>query len=66
MFVFLPKEIGKLLGTKLGDSVCTLRKCRYVTIEAPEETDICVDGEIERFTKLTMTSVPGAFRFLVP
>ncbi|MBR7063249.1 MAG: hypothetical protein IKI42_09475 [Clostridia bacterium] len=57
---------GKLLGTKLGDSVCTLRKCRYVTIEAPEETDICVDGEIERFTKLTMTSVPGAFRFLVP
>ncbi|MBO5076072.1 MAG: hypothetical protein J5584_00555 [Clostridia bacterium] len=57
---------GKLLGTKLGDSISTLRKCRSVTIESPEETDICVDGEVERFTKVTMTNVPAAFRFLVP
>jgi diacylglycerol kinase family enzyme len=57
---------GKLLGTPLADKILKLKKCRSVKIEAADEKELCVDGEIERFRAVNIESVPGAFCFIVP
>ena len=57
---------GKLLGTKLADEILYFRKCRSVRFESASETDICVDGEIERFLSVDISAVPEKFYFIVP
>jgi diacylglycerol kinase family enzyme len=57
---------GKLLGTPKGDKLLYFRKCRSVIFTPKEETDLCVDGEIERFREIRVTALPEAFRFIVP
>ena len=57
---------GKLLGTSLADKVLYLRKCKTVTFSSPGVDDVCVDGEIERFEKLSVGIAPKVFPFLVP
>ncbi len=57
---------GKLVCMPLWDKILKLKKCRSVKIEAADEKELCVDGEIERFRAVNIESVPGAFSFIVP
>lgn len=42
------------------------RKAKKVTIKAPQDIDLCVDGEMIRAKEFTCTVVPGAIKFVVP
>ena len=57
---------GKLLGTPTADKLLYFRKCRSVSFRSKAETDLCVDGEIERFSEVNITAVPDPFVFIVP
>ncbi|MBO4326567.1 MAG: hypothetical protein J5950_04790 [Clostridia bacterium] len=57
---------GKLLGTPLADKILYFRKCSSVRFESAGETDICIDGEIERFRAIDIAAVKDQFCFIVP
>ena len=42
------------------------RRAKEVTIVAPEEIDLCVDGEMIRGKEFKCTCMPGAIKFVVP
>ena len=42
------------------------RRSKEVLITAPEDSDLCVDGEMIRGNDFRCTIVPGAIKFVVP
>ncbi len=44
----------------------TYRQARSLSLKLPQETAVCVDGEIEYADELTVTLVPSAIRFVLP
>lgn len=57
---------GTLLDGDGYKSFSYFRKCKSVTLENPDGIDVCIDGEIERFTKVTMGVINKALIFSVP
>lgn len=57
---------GRLLGTPLADKILYFRKCSGVRFESAGGTEICIDGEIERFGTADISAVPSVFPFIVP
>ena len=42
------------------------KRAKVVTIKAPQDIDLCVDGEMIRGSEFTCTVMPGAIKFVVP
>ena len=57
---------GTHLETKLGSRVVRYTKNRSVTFDFDEPTNVCVDGEVEKRTSLTLTVAPQALSFVIP
>ena len=71
LFYLLIKLFGKYHdGKHLDDpKICKklyYRRAKEVEIKAPEDIDICVDGEMIRGKEFKVTCMPGAIKFVVP
>lgn len=61
-----PYTDGKHLDTPKIAKTLEYRRSKVVQIEAPKDVDICVDGEMIRGSHFTVTSLPGAVKFVIP
>lgn len=71
LFGLLIKLFGKYHDGKHLDDPNLMKKTYYVRvkearIEAPEDIDICLDGEMLKGKSFTCTIVPGGINFVVP
>ncbi|MBQ8508803.1 MAG: YegS/Rv2252/BmrU family lipid kinase [Clostridia bacterium] len=57
---------GTHLKSKLGRKVVSYIQDTSVTFQFEEETDVCVDGEIERVKEAVFRVLPKAVRFVLP
>ena len=71
LFSLLIKFFSKYHDGKHLDNPKLMKKIHYVrtnevTIDAPKEIDICVDGEIIKGKHFVVTCMPKAIKFVVP
>ena len=57
---------GKHLDSEKLMKRISYRRAKVVTIKAPQDIDLCVDGEMIRGNDFTCTVMPGAIKFVVP
>lgn len=57
---------GEHLDSPIMQEYITYRRAQRVEIASPRETMICLDGEIEKGSRFTVETVPGALRFILP
>ena len=70
LFAFLgilgPYTDGKHLDTPKYRKTLEYRQSKEITIEAPKDVDICVDGEMIRGSHFKCEVLPGAVKFVIP
>ena len=59
-------KAGTYLEKKIAPDIIKYKKCSSIEMQFEEPTDISVDGEIERVSSLTITTVRNALSFCVP
>lgn len=57
---------GTYLSKKRIMKMAVYNKCKEVDIDFGEEVSVCVDGEISKFSRIHIESVPGLFNFILP
>lgn len=57
---------GKHLDDPKIRKWCYYKRAKEVEIKAPEDIDLCVDGEMIRGKEFKVTCLPGAIKFVVP
>ena len=57
---------GTLLGTKYAENITNFYQTRKMTISKETPFDICLDGEILSFQKLTLEMMPSCIHFKYP
>lgn len=57
---------GTHLGTRLGKRIISYSKAQSISLSFPEETNVCIDGEILRMKSLVLRSIPRSISFLIP
>lgn len=60
-----PYTAGQHLDGKF-DKKLAYRRAKEIVIESDKDIDICVDGEMVKGTKFTVTSCPKAIRLVIP
>ena len=61
-----PYTDGKHLDTPKYRKTLEYRRSKEITIEAPKDIDICVDGEMIRGSNFKCTVMPGAIKLVIP
>ncbi len=57
---------GHHLSSPIAKKIITYVKGKSITIESPDGMDICVDGEVYRYDKITLSIAPSAIEFSIP
>ena len=61
-----PYTDGKHLETPKYRKTLEYRRSKEITIDAPKDVDICVDGEMIRGSSFKCEVMPGAVKFVIP
>ncbi len=61
-----PYKAGKLADNEKVKDLVTYKKCRSFIVKFKEQTEISVDGEIEKVKKLKVRMLPKAISFAMP
>ena len=57
---------GTHLDTKLGKRVVNYGQAKAVRFEFEEPTNVCIDGEVDTVTNLSVTAVKNGINFIIP
>lgn len=54
---------GKIIGSKLQDSICIFKQVKHMTLSKDTDFHICIDGELIEAKRLEIDILPKALKF---